>query len=310
MRDRKGIFFGIAKLFDKRRKSAKQSRKAKGAGLQSYAPLPEFASQPPSDRYIEKIFRLPLNEAKCTLSVVSMSGNVIISGYESDVVCMKVMYRPKNSDADIVFADDGSGQYSLNYGANDFDSVWAEAHVPVRAFAKIHMSTKNGKILVKNISTRQLHVSGQGCELKNVFANVLRVENTQNNLYLTSITSLHGDIDLSGGSLSAIGMDIKELSISVAEGSADIDAKYDRHDNYSWSVESKSSGMLDFNLPYGPSYYVLAQTRSGSVRMARRDMDILAGNALFIEAKNKGYDEALKKVNLQVEAPRGSIVIN
>ena len=310
MADDRLTFFEILKLIkNKGNKEKKQSKKDKKRAGKA-TPLPEFISRPPGNDYIEKIFRLPLAEGRCRLNITAMHGNIILSGYERDMVCVKIMYRPKRSDAAIEFRLNKDGKYFLDYNKNDFDAVWAEAHVPSRLFREVKLKAPYGRILSSGISTGTMSVISGGCELKNIFAGNLRLETGKKSAYLQNISAVQGKVALSGGQLQAINVDVKELSLSADHEAVDISAKFDRYTDYKWQLKCRD-GKLNLGLPgnSGIGYYILAQARAGGVKLALPNMNILAGGPSFIEARSQTYEESFKKAGLDIEALRAPVVI-
>ncbi|MCL2565747.1 MAG: DUF4097 domain-containing protein [Defluviitaleaceae bacterium] len=287
--------------------SKKNKRERKKA-----SPLPEFISQPPENDYIEKIFRLPLSEGRCKLNLTSIYGNIVISGYERDMVCAKVMYKPKKGDGDIKFTADIEGKYFLDYDEDNFVSVWVEVHVPPRLFREIQLKSYHGKILVTGVSTGFLSLKGSYVvnKLKNVFAVDLLVETIQKSTHLINVSALNGKINVSNGSLNTTCLDVKNLNIKANNSPIAINARYDRQDIYKWDIKSRF-GKVDLHLPNKPGlgYYVLAEARANGVKMALRNMDILIGGHNFIEARSKDYKDLSKKVSLELTAIKAPIVL-
>jgi len=288
------------------RKSKKNDRKKR---LKTVT-LPAFTSHPPGNEYIEKIFRLPLGEDRCKLNITGINGNIILTGYEGDMVCAKIMYKPKTYDATIMFTSDKTGKYFLTYDKENFDSVWAEIYVPARFFREIRIKANNGKVLVSGISAGLLLAACAGCELKNTYAANLRVESNKRNAYLQNVSAMQGKVSLSGGRLHAVGLDVKELELSAQNGNVALAAKCERHMDYKWNLNC-SDGKLNIDLPekQGLGYYILAQSRVSGVKMALKNMDILMSGHNFIEAKSQKYDISLKKIYLKVDALRAPIDI-
>jgi len=300
MTNKKSSFFKKLNVFNKKKHSESKT------GV-----LPEFGGKAPGNEYIEKIFRLPLNEGKCKLNVAALNGNVIITGYTWDMVCAKIMYKPKSSDAAIVLAADESGKYTLEYNKDDFDSVWAEIHVPARFFRDMKLKAAQGKIIASGFSTGNLALSCCGCELININAANFRLETNKKNVYLQNLTAIHAKVSLSNGQFHALGLDIKELIFKAVKCPVAIISKFDRHQEYKWDFNVKDA---KFNITMSPgtdiAYYVLAESKVSGVKMALKNMDVLMGGHNFIEAKSKNYEGALKKAHLNIAAVRSPVSVH
>ena len=287
-------------------------RKIKRENQKKASPLPEFISQTPGNDYIEKIFRLPLGEGRCKLNLKSIYGNIVISGYDCNMVYAKVMYKPKKSDGDIKFTVNDDNEYFLDCDEKSFASVWIEVHMPARFFREIQLRADHGKILLSNVSTGHLSVRGSAVsKLKNIFAADLFLETAQKSAHLLNVAAMKGQINLTGGSLNATCLDIKDLVISAGNSPIVIRAGCDRYNDYKWNIKSREE-KINVNLPHKHElgYYILAEARAGGVKMALRNMDILIGGHNFIEAKSKDYKDLPKRFNLELTAVKAPVVIS
>lgn len=261
----------------------------------------------------ERIFEAVVTPGYNELNFSGLNGDVLIQGYNGDKISARIYYRAKKAGAPIEIMKLGN-KYFLNYEEDDFEKVCIDAFVPGQMFNNIVVATINGQINVSALEPDYLSVSNLdgATTLKDIVSENIKMDCSNGTLKLENLRGVNAKIENFNGNVSALGIDIQNLSLITANGSLGMNIAYfNTYAEYVWAVET-SNAKMTLNLPSSPDlgYHLKAHATFSNIKIGLTGLSYIVNDPAYVEAKSINYDRAAKNIKLSLETSNAPLVIN
>ena len=283
----------------------------------SASPMPASSPRPSAPGVarggIEKMFELRVPEPGGELSLAGLNGSVLVRGYNGDKISAKLYYVPKRPNVHIELMALGRKFY-LHYDENDFERVCIDAFVPERMFDNIRVSTVGGALTVSSLTVSNLKLEGMNgdTELTGLAANNLIVECNNGALRLRDVSAVRASIENFNGSISALNTDVEQMKLSTFNGGVSVQMGGFRNFNdYEWELDS-SNAKMSLVLPSESAlgYNIRAAAALGTVKLGLIGLSYTRNDRSFAEAQSIRFNEAAKKVRMNLSTSNAALEVN
>ncbi|MDR2182894.1 MAG: DUF4097 domain-containing protein [Clostridiales bacterium] len=275
----------------------------------------------------------PVPQAINQLKLIGKNAKVEIRGYDGDRLRITCKYNPKRQDAQIIVNEAG-GSYEVLYDYNAMRSVAIYAEVPRVFVESIHGETKNAMVGLDGIKCRHAHLLTKNASIRvensdckeiaartrnaaikaeKLTADNIDFETSNSKIDVDDTTAQTARLTTSNSKVTTEHCDIKQLFIKTTNAGI----KMERLFKYSaaqsqWDAEHiieahTTNGGVSIYVPRDVAAVIQASTSNGRVDCELPNMLMGEISKNYISGRNRDYDNAAKKVKINVSTTNSTI---
>lgn len=260
-----------------------------------------------------KEFNFLLSGEDNILDFSSINGELVLKGYNGDKLTLKVVYLPKNNDANIEIYKTENKKYKLAFEKELFSKVSIEALIPRKYIKTIFLSAMNTNFSVDNVMIEELFCETENSNgiLENVQGKNVNINNSNGKLIIRNVSldslkvlNLNHYVNFSN-------VDIKDLVVDVLNGKITLVNDYfNLFEDYNWKLETQNSPiMIEINTD-NVNYDIDAKTSLGNINILKNNLVYMKNEPCIIIAKSQNKDKSFKNLKLNLETTNSTIVLN
>ena len=243
-----------------------------------------------------------------SLKLKGKNGTVKVEGYHGSVIEIRGDYKTRiGKTADIKLIEENS-RLELDYDPNAVKYLSIEARIPNVFINEIDVFSTNANICVEDITAKDIYAktSNSGIAIENTQARLLDLNSSNGKISVEDTKAEKAKISTSNSSIKLEGVYITETNARTSNGKIsieylepiDTEAIVDAQTSNSSIVVEAGNTALKFR----------ASTSNGRIT-TEGIYNFLENSKTFVEAVNPNFDEAMKKVKINLSTSNGNIKI-
>lgn len=260
-----------------------------------------------------KEFNFSLNETENTLNLKALNGETVLKGYNGDKLTLKVIYIPKQQDADIQFYYLENKEYSLKFKEELFEKISIEALIPKKYFKNISLNLINSNFLLNSLNFQNIFCETTKCNgiIENSDGQNINVNNINGKIIVRNIKADKLKICNINDYVKLNNIDIKEVFVDVLNGEIDVVNDYlNSFDSYNWNLETQSN-PINIEINTDNVFYNIDATASvGKINILKNNLVYTEKTDYKVVAKTEDINPDFKSLNLYLETANSTIILS
>lgn len=260
-----------------------------------------------------KEFNFSLNETGNILDLKALNGETVLKGYNGDKLTLKVMYIPKQQDADIQFYYLDDKKYTLKFKEEFFEKISIEALIPKKYFKNISLNLINTNFLLDSVNFENIFCETTKCNgiIENSDGQNINVNNVNGKIIVRNIKADNLKICNINDYVKLNNIDIKEVFVDVLNGEIDVINDYlNSFDSYNWKLETQSNPInVEINTD-NIRYNIDATASVGKINILKNNLVYSEKTDYKVVAKTENDNPDFKSLNLCLETANSTIILS
>ncbi|MCL1924695.1 MAG: DUF4097 domain-containing protein [Defluviitaleaceae bacterium] len=255
------------------------------------------------------IFTANTPEVIESLKLKAKNSQVQIEGYHGSIIEIRGSYKPRIGKIVEIKLLEENNSIELDYDYNAVKHLSIQARIPNLFINEIDAVTSNSKIMIEDIKAKDIYAKTTNGSIitEDVEANLLDLSTSNSSISISDSKSEKAKLATSNGAIKLEDVYITETRAMTSNGKISVESLNPINIEATLDAQTSNASIV-VNIEETPAKF-RASTSNGKVSVDGGVYNYSENSKSFVEAISPYYEEASKKIKMNLSTSNGNIKI-